>query len=160
MYDKQYFIAEYSSPQITALLRISFLIVLVQCQGQRQEILNYAQTESVLKASRQYHVTSSTIYEWRRKQERRKTKDFQKEIENEMVKEAAVDCQLRRDEKIMSMWRQHPGFGPSQIRNNLKRNGYKVSVGTVRHVMEEGGYLPPKLKIKEPARISCLSLKY
>ena len=47
------------------------------------------------------------------------------------------------------MWRQHPGYGPSQIRNMLKRGGFKVSVGTVRHVMEENGYLPATLKRKE-----------
>jgi hypothetical protein len=39
------------------------------------------------------------------------------------------------------MWHQHPGFGPSQIRNILKRSGFKVSVGTVRHVMEGNGYI-------------------
>jgi len=47
------------------------------------------------------------------------------------------------------MWRQHPGYGPSQIRNMLKRSGFRVSVGTVRHVIEENGYLPPTLKRKE-----------
>jgi hypothetical protein len=47
------------------------------------------------------------------------------------------------------MWRQHPGYGPSQVRNMLERSGLKVSVGTVRHVMEEHGYLPPSFKDKE-----------
>ncbi len=40
-------------------------------------------------------------------------------------------------------------YGPSQVPLALKRKGFKVSVGTVRHLMEENGYLPPKLKRKE-----------
>ena len=31
----------------------------------------------------------------------------------------------------------------------LRKDGFTVSVGTCRHVMEENGYLPPKLKRKE-----------
>ncbi len=59
------------------------------------------------------------------------------------------DSKAERDRRILAMWRQHPGYGPSQIRNMLKREGFKVSVGTARHVMEENGYLPPSLKRKE-----------
>jgi putative transposase len=120
--------------------------------AQRQEILTYAQTHSVRKASGKYQVTDATIYEWRRKQERRNPKGPQEETDQQFQEEVLENLQARRDEKILSMWRQHPGFGPSQIRNMLKRAGFKVSVGTVRHVMEEGGYLPPKLKAKERAR--------
>ena len=60
-----------------------------------------------------------------------------------------AEAAAERDRKILSKWRQHPGYGPSQVRNMLKRDGFKVSVGTCRHVMEENGYLPPKLKRKE-----------
>lgn len=38
-------------------------------------------------------------------------------------------------------WRKQQGLGPSQIRNQLRRAGVKVSVHTVRRVMEEAGYL-------------------
>jgi len=120
--------------------------------AQRQEILDYAENHSVLKAANHCHVTNATIYEWRRKQKRRKSVITREETDQRFHEEVPEDLQARRDEKILSMWRQHPGFGPSQIRNMLKRNGFKVSVGTVRHVMEEGGYLPPKLKVKAPAR--------
>ena len=39
-----------------------------------------------------------------------------------------------------------PGYGPSQIRNMLKRGGFKVSVGTVRHVMEAKWLSAPDIK--------------
>jgi len=47
------------------------------------------------------------------------------------------------------LWRQHPGLGPSQIRNLLKRKGFRASVNTVRATMEEHGYVHPKLRRKE-----------
>ena len=90
-------------------------------------------------------VTETTLYEWRKAAKRRGSEagDFQPVTTEE------EDSKVQRDRRILAMWRQHPGYGPSQIRNMLKRGGFRVSVGTVRHVLEEQGYLPPKLKRKE-----------
>jgi len=55
----------------------------------------------------------------------------------------------QRDREILGEWRQHPGLGPSQIRNQLRRRGVKVAVTTARRVMEDAGYRPPKVK-REP----------
>jgi transposase InsO family protein len=50
----------------------------------------------------------------------------------------------------MAIWKEHPGYGPSQIKNMLRRNkGLKASVTTVREVMEEGGYIAPRRKTRE-----------
>ena len=46
----------------------------------------------------------------------------------------------RRDAAILAEWRKQQGLGPSQIRNQLRRTGIKVSVHTVRRVMEEEGF--------------------
>jgi len=56
------------------------------------------------------------------------------------------DIETQRDKEILDLWRQHPGLGPSQIRNQLRRQGVKVAVNTVRRVMEDAGYRPPKIK--------------
>jgi transposase InsO family protein len=57
-----------------------------------------------------------------------------------------MDIEAQRDKEILDMWHQHPGLGPSQIRNQLRRQGVKVAVNTVRRVMEEAGYRPPKVQ--------------
>ena len=62
---------------------------------------------------------------------------------------SSADIEERRDQEILREWRQHPGLGPSQIRNQLRRGGVKVAVNTVRRVMEDAGYRPPKVK-REP----------
>ena len=117
--------------------------------ARRKEILEYAEGHNVREAAATFGTTETSIYEWRRAIKRRGAQagegvgtDGGHEIAQEEPKEA-------RDRKILAMWRQHPGYGPSQIRGMLKRDGFKVSVGTVRDVMERNGYLPPRIKRKE-----------
>jgi len=55
----------------------------------------------------------------------------------------------RRDASILAEWRKQQGLGPSQIRNQLRRAGIKVSVHTVRRVMEDAGYRPPKVERRD-----------
>ena len=111
----------------------------------KKEILDFASMNNVTAAMEKYLVTETTIYEWRKAAKRRGSDsgNFQPRQNGE------EDIKAQRDQRILAMWRQHPGYGPSQIRNMLKRGGFKVSVGTVRHVIEENGYLPPTLKRKE-----------
>ena len=118
--------------------------------AQRKEILAYAKSHRVSAAAQKFLVTQSTIYEWRRALKRRGAHngEVDQSGEDAVVREDE-DLKEVRDGKILAMWRQHPGYGPSQIRNQLRRQGLKVSVGTVRHVMEDNGYLPPRLKRKE-----------
>ena len=119
--------------------------------AQRREILDYAQSHRVCEAAREvrghrgHHLRVAPCDETpcQRGSARRVPMAVNRRwARSRMPSEA-------RDRKVLAMWRQHPGYGPSQIRNQLRRAGFKVSVGTVRHVMESHGYLPPKLKRKE-----------
>jgi putative transposase len=51
--------------------------------------------------------------------------------------------------EVVTLWRSRPGLGPAQIRNQLHRAGIKINVATVRKIMEENGYTPPKTTVKE-----------
>ena len=55
------------------------------------------------------------------------------------------DIEAQRDQEILKEWKKNPGLGPSQIKNQLRRNGIKVAVHTTRRVMEDAGYRPPKV---------------
>jgi len=118
--------------------------------AQRKEILDYAKSHRVSAAAQKFGVTETTIYEWRRALKRRGTHsgDGEQAGKGAVVHEDEDRGEVR-DRKVLAMWKQHPGYGPSQIRNQLHRAGFKVSVATVRHVMESHGYLPAKLKPKE-----------
>ncbi len=113
--------------------------------SQKAEVLEAAARDGVTAASKSLGVSRFSIYQWRRQ-----------------VAQAAVgkgpsptsgpapsEVEAQRDREILAEWHKHPGLGPSQIRNQLRRRQVKVAVSTVRRVMEEAGYRPPKVK-REP----------
>ncbi len=117
--------------------------------ARRREILAYADSNSVREAAEKFTVTETSIYEWRRANKRRGESAVEAGHGDPSNEPVAEDPKEVRDRKVLALWKQHPGYGPSQIRNMLKRNGFKISVATVRDVMERNGYLPPRLKRKE-----------
>jgi transposase InsO family protein len=118
--------------------------------AQRREILVYARSHSVREAAEKFGVTEATIYEWRRSERRRSSAASEVGSDGGEAPVGEVEEPSEaRERKVLAMWRQHPGYGPSQIRNQLHRAGFKVSVGTVRDVMERNGYLPPSIRRKE-----------
>jgi putative transposase len=117
----------------------------VYTPSQRAEALELAAKVGLTAASRQLGMSRWSIRQWRSK-----------------VKLAAegkgdsptsgpdpAEVERKRDREILSTWREHPGLGPSQIRNQLRRRGIKTSTHTVRRVMEEAGYRPPKVRRHE-----------
>lgn len=92
--------------------------------SQRAEILEYAAKHGVTEASREFDVTRFSIYEWRRKAQLHsegKLKD------NPVAGGDDKDPKVDRDRRILKEWKAHPGLGPSQVRNQLRRQGMKVS---------------------------------
>lgn len=110
--------------------------------SQRAEILDHAATHGVSATSEKFKVSRFSIYEWQRKV----SAAAAGEGDSPTSGPAPSEIEARRDKEILDEWHRHPGLGPSQIRNQLRRAGVKVSVHTARRVMEEAGYRPPKVK--------------
>ena len=110
--------------------------------SEKARILESAAKRGVAEAARKHGVSRFSIYDWRRKL--RLAAEGKGESPTSGPDPADIEAQ--RDREILSMWRKHPGLGPSQVRNQLRRQGVKVAVHTVRRVMEEAGYRPPKVK--------------
>jgi len=110
--------------------------------SEKARILEYASEHGVSAACREYGVSRFSIYEWRRKVERAAAGEGSSPTTGPSPAELAA----QRDQEILAEWHRHPGLGPSQIRNQLRRRGIKVSVTTVRRVMEDHGYRPPKVR--------------
>jgi putative transposase len=87
-------------------------------------------------------VTRFSIYSWQRQAELH----AQGKAKSSPVTGSDEDAAAVRDQKILKEWRAHPGLGPSQVRNQLRRQGMKVSMHTVRCVLEENGYVSPKIR--------------
>ncbi len=96
-------------------------------------------------AAKELGISRNALRDWERK--------VQKAAKGEGVAPTSgpdpKTIEQRRDAAILSEWRKQQGLGPSQIRNQLRRAGTKVSVHTVRRVMEEAGYRPPKVERRD-----------
>jgi len=108
-------------------------------------ILEDAAKDGVTEASKKHGVSRFSIYAWQRKV----AKAAKGEGPSPTSGPTSTEIEAQRDREILGEWRKHPGLGPSQIRNQLRRAGVKVAVATVRRVMEDAGYRPPKVK-REP----------
>jgi transposase len=109
--------------------------------SQKALVLEDAAKHGVTAAAEKHGISRFSIYDWQRKL----TKAAAGEGPSPTSGPAPKDIEQQRDAEILEEWKTHPGLGPSQIRNQLRRKNVKVAVHTVRRVMEDAGYRPPKV---------------
>jgi transposase InsO family protein len=125
--------------------RMSKRIARSYTPSEKAEALEEAAAHGVSAASEKLGMSRFSIYDWQRKVEKAAAGKGPSPTSGP----APQEIEEQRDREILGEWRQHPGLGPSQIRNQLRRRGVTVSVTTARRVMEDAGYRPPKVK-REP----------
>lgn len=113
--------------------------------SQKAEAVEYAAAHGVSAAAKKLGISRYSIYEWRRGVQ----KAGRGEGPSPTSGPAPSEVEAQRDREILGEWKKHPGLGPSQLRNQLRRRGIKVAVNTVRRVMQANGYRPPKVN-REP----------
>ncbi len=117
----------------------------VYTPSQIAEALEQIRALGVRPASKALGISRTTLREWERKVARAAKGEGAAPTSGPDPKAAQSD----RDARVLSEWKKQLGLGPSQIRNQLRRAGMTVSVQTVRRVMEEAGYRPPKTERKD-----------
>lgn len=110
--------------------------------SQRAQILEDAAKAGPSTAAEKHGCSRFAIYDWSKKVKRASTGEGRSPTSGP----ATSDIEAQRDQEILGEWKKHPGLGPSQIRNQLRARCVKVSVNTVRRVMEDAGYRPPKVQ--------------
>ena len=113
--------------------------------SEKAEALEHAAAHGVSAASDQFKISRFSIYDWQRKLRKAAAGEGASPTSGPSPR----TIEEQRDQEVLGEWRKHPGLGPSQIRNQLRRRGVKVSVTTARRVMEDAGYRPPKVQ-REP----------
>jgi putative transposase len=124
--------------------RLKSRVAKLYTPSQRGEILEHAATHGPTETGKKFGVSRYSIYAWQRK------------VSNAAAGEgtsptsgpAPGELEAQRDKEILDEWHRHPGLGPSQIRNQLRRKSIRTSTNTVRRVMEGAGYRPPKVERK------------
>jgi putative transposase len=106
--------------------------------SEKARAIELADSRGVAIAATELGMSRFAIYEWLGKL---------KDAPHEAITSgpAPSEIEVQRDAEILNQYRSHPGLGPSQIRNQLRRQSIKVGIKTVRRVMESAGYRPPKV---------------
>lgn len=108
-------------------------------QKQKLSILESAQRIGVKEAAQISGVHYTSVYDWRRQLEALGEEVFlayRPPYPGRGLKEITP----QQEEAIVKTWQDHAGFGPSQVRNQLRRQGITISSKTVRRVMVANGY--------------------
>jgi putative transposase len=112
---------------------------------QKARALEHALAHGVTAAAVQFGISRFSIYDWLRRSKKAAAGQGPAPTSGP----APQEIEAQRDREILSEWHKHPGLGPSQVVNQLRRAGIKVGVHTARRVMEDAGYRPPKVR-REP----------
>jgi len=113
--------------------------------SQKAEAIEHALADGVSEAARHLGISRFSIHDWLRKSKKAAAGEGPAPTSGP----APQEIEAQRDREILGEWHKHPGLGPSQVVNQLRRAGIKVGVHTTRRVMEDAGYRPPKVR-REP----------
>jgi putative transposase len=117
-------------------------------QEQKLAILESAKAVGIKEAAALAEVHYTTIYEWRQQFEALGQEAFV--ARRVQSKGRGVKRITESQEKaVLESWKRHPGFGPGQVRNQLRRQGMSISTRTVHRIMEANGYVGQR---KRPER--------
>ena len=114
----------------------------VYTPSQKAEAVEYAAAHGVTAAAVKFAMTRFSIYDWQRQVKRAAAGQGP----SPTTGPAPKDIEAARDREILEEYKQHPGLGPSQVVNQLRRKGIKIAVHTARRVMQDAGYRPPKVE--------------
>ncbi len=109
----------------------------------RLEILDYCKSHSVKKGSEEFGIKPATIYYWQKKFN---SEGFDGLKDSRKNNPGAKPISEEKKKKVLTVKESDPGFGPSQIRNQLRRSGTTISIETIRKVLSESGYEIDKRK--------------
>ena len=118
------------------------VVAKVYTPSERARALECAAKIGVTAAAKKYGIPPPALNDWRR----RACQHAEGQAVDSPLVGSDEDHAAMRDDRILKEWRAHPGLGPSQVRNQLRRQGLKVSMQTVRCVLEANGYVTPKVR--------------
>lgn len=110
--------------------------------SEKKRIIEESKTKTFKELYEIYGVAAETIRRW-------KIREKNSEKNNESKKDNNYSGNHPNWKTVLDIWKSRPGLGPLQITNQMKRKGIRINVATVRLVMEENGYTPPKTVTKE-----------
>ena len=115
---------------------------------EKAKLLRLADRVGIAEAIKQTSVSSWSFYRWRRDRAlARSSADPEGSAGlGHVPKPPRVQVPQGVQTKVVAVWRNNPGFGPSQVHNQLRRIGVSCDTKTVRKILLAHGYSPPGKK--------------
>jgi len=117
-------------------------------QEQKLNILESGKENGIKKAAELSGVHYTTIYDWKKRCDALGEKAFlayKSPSRGRGIKKITP----KQEKAVRDTWDRYPGFGPSQIHNQLRRQGVTISTRTVQQIMAANGYQVKGKKQKE-----------
>jgi len=108
-------------------------------QEQKLTILETAKAIGIKEAAKLTGIHYTTVYDWKRQLEARGKEEFlayRSPSPGRGIKRITEE----QERGVLDTWERYPGFGPSQIRGQLRRQGITISTRSVQKIMEANGY--------------------
>lgn len=119
---------------------------------EKKVILDAAAKDGVTEAAKNHGTSRWSIYEWQRRSAAASSapeRECALEPRSSRPKQNAHRLSEKRYHLIAETWKNNQALGPRQVRNQLRReHGIRVGTSTARKVMEEHGYVPPKVTVE------------
>lgn len=119
-------------------------------QEEKLKVVKMAEEVGPKEAARIAGIHYTTVYEWRSRVEALGEEAFVSTTPRHPGR-GVKPISKAQEEAVLSCWRNNPGYGPGQVRNQLRRQGQTVSIRTVRKIMTANGYQPARRKGEDKA---------
>ena len=106
-------------------------------QEQKLVVLESAGEIGVKEAAKIAGVHYTTVYEWRNNLEALGKDAFLSYCPESRGRGIKQVTEVQ-EKGVLDTWKRYPGFGPSQVRNQLRRQGITVSTRTVQRMCLSG----------------------
>lgn len=109
-------------------------------QEQKLVILESAEEIGIKEAAKLAGVHYTSVYEWRNQLAALGRSNF---LGRKSASKGRGEKQISESQEkaVLDTWQNNPGYGPGQVRNQLRRQGMTISTRTVQRIMQAGGYV-------------------
>jgi transposase InsO family protein len=117
-------------------------------QAQKRTILKSAESVGVKEAAKLAGVHYTTLYEWRNKLAHLGEEGFLAYQPPRPGRGRKI-ISAEQEAAVLNCWKSNPGYGPGQVRGQLRRAGITISMRSVRKLMQANGYRPRDKRSKK-----------
>jgi len=104
----------------------------------KKKILDTAQKTGITTAAKECNVSKVTIYKWLHAYKEHGDAGLKDQRQQNQGNSKPIPDWKRK--KVLAVKETDPGYGPSQIRNQLRREGVTISMETIRQILKDAGY--------------------